>query len=111
MRVVRVAVALLLVGAYGLLMPQDAVGQFMCPDGSYVSRGPCTLCPNGRYVGGGATCQLTPDGSYVPQTRGAPQIAPDGSFHPSGRLILCPDGSYVTGTRCVLTPSGGYVGR
>ena len=83
---------------------------YMCPDGSYVSSPPCTLCPNGRYVGGSSQCTITPGGQYVPGP-GPAQMAPDGSWHPGGsRMVLCPDGSYVTGNVCVLTPNGHYVG-
>jgi hypothetical protein len=81
--------------------PAPAVSQapIMCPDGSYVSRPPCTLCPNGHYVGGSSTCSPT-------------QLAPDGTLHSSsGPLKLCPDGTYVTGTVCVLMPNGRYVGN
>ena len=31
----------------------SASAQTLCPDGSYVSSGPCLLCPDGGYVGGG----------------------------------------------------------
>lgn len=87
--------------------------QVMCPDGSYVSKGPCNLCPNGKYVGGGAQCQMAPDGSYVPQRgNSTPQLAPNGSFVPGGgQVTLCPDGSYVTGKTCILAPNGRYIGR
>ena len=68
----------------------------LCPDGSYASKGPCHLCPNGKYVGGSDQCVLAPDGSYVPG---------------GGHIILCPDGKYATGTQCVLTPDGHYVGK
>jgi hypothetical protein len=85
--------------------------QTLGPDGSYVAYGPCTLCPDGRYIGGGGQCQLAPDGSYVPGTPRGPQLAPDGTYHPSGPLTLCPDGSYVAGRQCVLMPNGTYVGR
>ena len=85
----------------------------MCPDGSYVSQGPCTMYPNGRYVGGGAQCQMAPDGSYVPQQgNSTPRMAPDGSYvQGGGNMTMCPDGSYVAGSSCVMTPNGGYVGR
>lgn len=63
---------------------------FLCPDGTYVSRGPCTLCPDGTYVGGGGSCVLAPDGNYV---RGNPY---------SIRKPLNP-------SRPQLTPRGGYV--
>ena len=83
----------------------------LCPDGSYVDRGPCQLCPDGSYVGAGHGCGLAPDGSYVPNREGAfPRLAPDGSFVPGdGPTTLCPDGSYVSGRSCRLAPDGSYV--
>ena len=106
--IVSASVALLFVGFSSV-----AQASYMCPDGSYVSQGPCTLCPNGRYVGGGAQCQMTPDGSYVPrQENSNPRMAPDGSYiQGGGGMTMCPDGSYVAGSSCVMTPNGGYVGR
>lgn len=89
-----------------------AQSPYMCPDGSYVSRGPCIMCPDGRYVGGGVQCQMAPDGSYVP-SRGntPPRMVPNGSYIQGGiGMAMCPDGSYVAGSRCVMTPSGKYVG-
>lgn len=78
----------------------------MCPDGSYVY-GTCNMAPDGSYVGGTPT--MAPDGSYV---TGSPRMAPNGSYvGGSGNVILCPDGSYVAGRNCVMTPSGGYIGR
>jgi hypothetical protein len=88
-----------------------AHSQVMCPDGSYVNRYPCVLCPDGTYIGGGAFCELTPSGTYVPRSGSGPQLAPDGTYLPGrGQTTLCPDGTYVTG-RCVLTPDGRYIGR
>jgi hypothetical protein len=90
--------------------PETLTAQVICPSGSYVATGPCRICPDGTYVGGGAQCQLAPDGSYVPESRRGPQLAPNGSYQPGGPLIMCPDGTYVVGQRCVLTPNGSYVG-
>ena len=97
---------------FALTLSASALAQtYMCPDGSYVSRGPCTLCPDGHYVGGSQVCSMAPDGTYVPG-RNPAQMAPDGTYHPGGgRIIMCPDGTYVTGSMCVLTPDGHYVGR
>lgn len=82
-----------------------------CPDGSYVASGPCQLCPNGQYVGGGTGCQLTPNGSYVSRGSEPPRLMPNGSYVTGGQdSRLCPDGSYVAGTSCKLTPNGKYVG-
>jgi hypothetical protein len=109
-RYVRVASLVLCVGLPVLPLVSNA--QTMCPDGSFVSEGPCTHCPDGTFVGGGARCQMAPDGSFVPETRGGPTMAPDGSFVPDrGRVIMCPDGTFVSGTRCVMAPDGSYVGK
>jgi hypothetical protein len=108
----RVRAAVIAVALAALVAPLGASAQTLCPDGSYVGRGPCQLCPDGRYVGGGTGCELTPDGTYVPARRGGPKLAPDGSYVPGGDgVILCPDGSYVSGSRCVLAPDGSYVGE
>jgi hypothetical protein len=40
-----------------------AFGQAICPDGSYVSNGPCRICPDGSYVGGSGACAIAPDGT------------------------------------------------
>jgi hypothetical protein len=72
------------------------VAQVLCPDGSYVDRGPCKMCPDGSYIGGGGTCRIAPDGTYVRQ-RGSssPLIAPNGTYvGGGGNTILCPDGTY-----------------
>jgi len=94
-------------------LPSVASAPRMCPDGSYVSRGPCTMCPDGRYVGGGAQCQMAPDGSYVPrQGNSSPRMTPNGGYIQGGvGTTMCPDGSYVGGGRCVMAPNGRYVGR
>ena len=76
----------------------------MAPDRSYVMEQP-TLCPDGTYVGAGG-CSLTPHGSYV---GGHPQLAPNGTYV-GGRPTICPDGTYVGGSRCVMAPDGSYVG-
>ena len=124
MKKTLVILAQLLISA----VPVTVTAQVMCPDGSFVARGPCTLCPDGSFIGGGGRCQLAPDGSFIPEQRiparrnpyggytpeqvVAPQMAPDGTFHPGGRpLIMCPDGSFVVGTRCVLMPNGGFIGQ
>ena len=103
-----------------------AAAQTLCPDGTYVDRGPCQLCPNGKYIGGGGRCALAPDGSYVrgnsepskveprtaPIRNDGPRLAPDGSYVGGGRgPTMCPDGSYVAASRCVLAPNGKYVGK
>jgi len=111
-----------------LLVSGSVFAQVLCPDGSFVARGPCQLCPDGTFIGGSGRCQIAPDGSFVPEGRipahqtpsGGfmpertlfPQIAPDRSFHQGGRqLTLCPDGTFVAGTRCVLAPNGRFVGQ
>lgn len=107
----RATISAALCASFLLAAPMVFAQSFLCPNGSYVSSGPCTLCPDGSYVGGGAQCALTPGGGYVPGGSSPPQLAPDGTWHPGGgNVILCPDGTYVTGSRCVLTPSGRYVG-
>ncbi len=71
------------------------------------------MCPDGRYVGGGVQCQMAPDGSYVPSRGNTPprMVPPNGSYIQGGiGMAMCPDGSYVAGSRCVMTPSGKYVG-
>jgi hypothetical protein len=84
----------------------------LCPDGSYVDRGPCKLCPDGKYIGGGGACQITPKGDYVRGNENTrPKIAPDGSYTSGGKQTLCPDGTYVAGHQCVLAPNGKYVGK
>ena len=98
---------------FAVAMSSVVQAQAMCPDGSYVSKGPCSMCPNGKYVGNGAQCQMTPNGGYVEQRSNAsPQMTPNGRYVSGGsRPIMCPDGSYVTGTRCVMAPNGKYVGK
>ena len=92
-------------------IPIPAAFAYMCPDGSYVSKGPCNICPDGSYIGGGASCQIAPDGTYVPKTSEGPKIAPDGTYvSGEGRVIICPDGTYVSGNRCKIMPDGSYVG-
>ena len=98
--------------AASLLTATASVAQVLCPDGSFVSRGPCVLCPDGSFIGGGGRCQLAPNGQFVPKTSQGPQLAPDGTFVPGGRgMTLCPDGSFVSGSRCVLTTNGKFVGQ
>jgi hypothetical protein len=58
-----------------LLFSGSSFAQTLCPDGSYVGGGSCSLAPDGSYVGGDA--ELAPDGSYV---GGQPRLAPDGSY-------------------------------
>ena len=36
-----------------LITVRGGQAQYVCPDGSSVASGPCMLCPNGRYIGGG----------------------------------------------------------
>lgn len=109
----KYSIKLFLVAVFYFSFGSVAQAQYMCPNGSYVSQGPCTLCPDGRYVGGGARCQIAPGGGYVPrQGNSSSQLAPNGNYIQGGRgMALCPDGSYVAGSRCILTPSGGYIGR
>lgn len=103
--------ALLALGAV-LVGAAPAGGQTLCPDGTYVSEGPCTRCPDGTYVSAADSCVLTPEGDYVPNRPGGPRVAPDGTYVPGGAdTTLCPDGTYVSGARCVLTPDGTYVGE
>jgi hypothetical protein len=84
---------------------------YLCPDGSYVSRGPCRLCSDGSYVSASSACVLAPDGGYHPKRAKPPQLTPEGTYVPGrGKLTLCPDGTYVAGSRCVLAPDGTYVG-
>jgi hypothetical protein len=88
-----------------------ASGSYLCPDGTYVSRGPCRLCPDGSYVSASSACVLAPDGSYHPKGARPPQLTPEGDYVSGrGKTTLCPDGSYVSGSRCILTPDGTYVG-
>ena len=101
---------------FGLVMVAlsalPSTAQVLCPDGSYVSMGPCRLCRDGSYVSATGACTLTPAGTYIPKESGGPKLAPDGTYVPGGApTILCPDGSYVSGTRCVLAPDGSYVGK
>jgi len=107
-----ISVTLLLVG---LFIPTGVQCQVLCPDGSFVSRGPCTLCPNGSFVGGGGGCQLATNGQFVAQDRRnprPPQMAPDGTFVSGGSgMTMCPDGSFVAGSRCVMAPNGRFVGK
>lgn len=106
------ALLMSVVSAVAISTASTASAQVMCPDGSFVSRGPCVMCPDGSFIGGGARCQMAPNGRFVPETRQGPQMAPDGSFVPGGRgLTMCPDGSFVAGTRCVMTPNGRFVGQ
>jgi hypothetical protein len=107
------AIGLLFASLLFLLGAVSGFAQVLCPDGSYVDRGPCRLCPDGSYIGGGGGCRLAPDGSFVRERgRSSPQLAPDGSYvSGGGKIILCPDGTYVSGRRCVLAPNGTYVGK
>jgi hypothetical protein len=94
-----------------LISVRGGQAQQVCPDGSFVARGPCTLCPDGSYVGGGASCQLAPGGTFGARSDSNPGLAPNGALGPGGGpLTLCPDGTYVMG-RCVLGPNGRYIGR
>lgn len=89
-----------------------ASAAIMCPDGRYVLRGPCVMCPDGTFIGGGARCELAPDGHFVPETPQGPQMAPDGSFVPGGHgITMCPDETFVAGTRCIMTPDGNWLGQ
>lgn len=82
-------------------------GPMLCPNGTYVGGSPCTRAPDGTYVYGQPT--LAPDGTYV---GGSPRLAPNGTYvGGAGQIIQCPDGNYVAGERCILTPSGTYVGE
>jgi hypothetical protein len=36
-----------------LITVRGGQAQYVRPDGSSVASGPCTLCPNGPYIGGG----------------------------------------------------------
>jgi hypothetical protein len=93
-----------------LITVRGVQAQYVCPDGSSVASGPCTLCPNGRYIGGGASCQLAPGGTFGPRPDSGLRLSPDGTFVPSGgSRTLCPDGTYVMGG-CVLGPNGRYIG-
>ena len=47
----RFSIPILVLGA-GLLLAAPAASQTLCPDGSYVSQGPCQLCPDGSYISG-----------------------------------------------------------
>ena len=88
-----------------------ASDSYLCPDGTYVSRGPCRLCPDGSYVSASNSCVLAPDWSYHPEGPKPPQLTPEGGYVPGrGKMTLCPDGSYVSGSRCILAPDGTYVG-
>jgi hypothetical protein len=97
-----------------VLCPGEVASQTLCPDGSYVDRGPCQLCPDGSYIGGGGRCQLTPKGNYTRQRDewSQPQLTPRGNYIEGGsrQTILCPDGNYVSGRSCQLTPDGTYIG-
>ena len=82
---------------------------YMCPNGRFVANPPCTLCPDGSFVGGSQTCTMTPSGGFLPGPAPA-QLGPDGKFHPGGGpLTMCPDGSFVTGRTCVMAPDGSFV--
>ena len=104
---------LILLGAL-FLFPADSIAVTLCPDGSYVDRGPCKLCPDGSYIGGGGSCNLTPSGSYTRQNdnyNNSPRLAPSGKYIEGGRgMTMCPDGNYVAGSRCRLAPNGQYIG-
>ena len=95
-----------------ILLSQTSWGMSMCPDGSYVDRGPCKICPDGSYIGAGARCSLAPDGNYTQQrSDNQPRITPKGGYiSGDGPQKMCPDGSYVSGSRCKLTPNGTYIG-
>lgn len=91
-------------------------GQTMCPNGQFVSSGPCTMCADGTYVGGGQRCVIAPDGSFVGGGRSgneAPRMAPNGSFVGGGgsKTTMCPDGTFVSGSRCMMAPDGKFVGQ
>lgn len=107
----KIALAAMMLGWATYGTAQTAI----CPDGSYVDRGPCKICPDGKYIGAGGYCQITPKGDYVRgDQNSAPRITPNGSYvsgTSGGSTTLCPDGSYVAGTQCVLAPNGKYVGK
>ena len=89
-----------------ILASSMATASTLCPDGSYVDRGPCKLCPDGSYIGGGGNCRLTPNGSYIRQSDNeSPRLTLNGDYISGGSgMKLCPDGNYVSGSRCKLTP-------
>ena len=105
-------IAALLILANVFCAASVAQAQSMCPDGSFVARGPCQLTPDGRYIDYSRRGnQMAPDGTFVPDYGRGVQMAPDGTFHPGGRnLTMCPDGSFVVG-RCVMAPDGRFIGR
>lgn len=106
------AKSLLLAISVGMLTSQAALAQVMCPDGSFVSKGPCVICPDGTFIGGGGRCQMAPNGQFVPETRQGPRMTPNGTFvQGGGGMVMCPDGSFVAGSRCVMTPNGRFVGQ
>ena len=87
-----------------LIFSSSSFAQTLCPDGSYVGGGSCSLAPDGSYVGGDP--ELAPNGTYV---GGEPSLAPDGTYV-GGDAELAPDGSYVGG-QPRLAPDGSYVGN
>lgn len=83
--------------------PFPSLAQTLCPDGSYIGGASCSITPQGTYVDGEP--QLAPDGTYV---GGEPSLAPDGTYV-GGDPELAPDGTYVGGEP-LLAPDGSYVG-
>src|SRR5664280_49690 len=65
----KIYIKLLIIVLFFVCLPTMVQAAYMCPDGSYVSNGPCTSCPDGSYIGGGAMCELAPNGSYIPSNR------------------------------------------
>jgi len=102
-----------------LATPAFAQGH-MCPNGTYVDKGPCKMCPDGSYIGNGGSCRLAPNGAYIRQQpdsnrpsleNNRPRLSPGGSYIEGGRgMKLCPNGQYVAGSRCKLMPDGSYIG-
>ncbi len=85
---------------------------YLCPNGSYVDKGPCKICPDGSWIGAGGRCAIAPGGGYVRQTgTNSPVLTPKGTFVEGGRgTVTCPDGSFVAGSRCQIAPNGTFIG-
>ena len=66
-----------------LITVRGGQAQYVCPDGSSVASGPCMLCPNGRYIGGGRHVNSRPAmRSDLAQTA-APVSRPTAPLYPA----------------------------
>jgi len=52
------------ISVVALFTASAASAQVMCPDGSFISRGPCVMCHDGSFVAG-SRCVIAPNASSL----------------------------------------------